>query len=222
MPRRSYDQYCGLARSLDVVGERWTLLVVRNLLLGPQRYSELLRGLPGITTNLLAKRLREMEAHGLIERDSTDAAAAAYRLTPTGRALEPAIHALGRWGWGKMGKPRSADRRNIEWLLVALRRRYRGGVTLTATIEADGAPYHIVLRGARAEIGRGAAPASDVRVTGKGQDIARLFLDGLPGPDPLSVIDVEGDARLLPTLTGAFARGDAEPGSSAAAPFASA
>ena len=72
MPRRSYDQYCGLARSLNVVGERWTLLVVRNLLLGPQRYSELLRGLPGITTNLLAKRLREMEAHGLIERDSAD------------------------------------------------------------------------------------------------------------------------------------------------------
>jgi DNA-binding HxlR family transcriptional regulator len=222
MPRRSYDQYCGLARSLDVVGERWTLLVVRNLLLGPQRYSELLRGLPGITTNLLAKRLREMEAHGLIERDASDAASAAYRLTATGRALEPAIHARGRWGWGKMGKPRSADRRNIDWLLVALRRRYRGGVTLTATIEADGAPYHIVLRGARAEIGRGAAPASDVRVTGKGPDIARLFLDGLPGPDPLTVIDVEGDARLLPTLIGAFARGDAEPVSSAAAVGASA
>ena len=153
---------------------------------------------------------------------STDAASAAYRLTATGRALEPAIHALGRWGWGKMGKPRSADRRNIDWLLVALRRRYRGGVTLTATIEADGAPYHIVLRGARAEIGRGAAPASDLRVTGKGQDIARLFLDGLPGPDPLTVIDVQGDARLLPTLVDAFARGDAEPGSSAAAAGASA
>ena len=66
MARRSYDQYCGLARALDVVGERWTLLVIRNLLLGPQRYSDLLRGLPGITTNLLAKRLQEMEAMGLI------------------------------------------------------------------------------------------------------------------------------------------------------------
>jgi len=222
MTRRSYDQYCGLARSLDVVGERWTLLVVRNLLLGPQRYSELLRGLPGITTNLLAKRLREMEAHGLIERDASDAAATAYRLTATGRALEPAIHALGRWGSGKMGKPRSADRRNIDWLLVALRRRYRGGVTLTATIEADGAPYHIVLRGARAEIGRGAAPASELRVVGKGQDIARLFLDGLPGPDPLTVVDVQGDADLLPKLIAAFARGDAEPALGAVASTASA
>ena len=157
------------------------------------------------------------QTHGACAIHSFDAASAAYRLTATGRALEPAIHALGRWGWGKMGKPRSADRRNLDWLLVALRRRYRGGVTLTATIDADGAPYHIVLRGARAEIGRGPAPASDVRVMGKGQDIARLFLDGLPGPDPLTVIDVQGDARLLPTLLGAFARGDAESVPSAAA-----
>jgi len=210
MSRRSYDQYCGLARSLDVVGERWTLLVVRNLLLGPQRYSDLLRGLPGITTNLLAKRLKEMEVHGLIERAERDASSA-YRLTETGRALEPAIHALGRWGWDRLGKPRAGDRRNIDWLLVALRRRYRGGVTVTATFEADGAPYHIVLRDARAEIGRGAAPASDVRVIGKGQDIARLFLDGLPGPDPMSLIEVQGDASALRTLIDAFARGDASP-----------
>ena len=126
MPRRSYHQYCGLARALDVVGERWTLLVIRNLLLGPQRYSELLRGLPGITTNLLAKRLQEMEAMGLIERVTGAGEAAAYRLTDEGRALEPAIHALGRWGWQRIGTPSARDRRSVEWLLVALRRRYRG------------------------------------------------------------------------------------------------
>src|SRR5690349_3482885 len=119
MPRRSYDQYCGLARALDVLGERWTLLIIRNLLLGPQRYSELLRGLPGITTNLLAKRLQEMEKAGLIESTSGDTTSA-YRLTPEGQALEPAIHALGRWGWSRMSTPRSRDRRSIEWLLVAL------------------------------------------------------------------------------------------------------
>ena len=83
MSRRSYDQYCGLARALDVLGERWTLLVVRNLLLGPQRYSELMRGLPGITTNLLAKRLKDMEANGLIKRTKGDA----YALTVRGRSL---------------------------------------------------------------------------------------------------------------------------------------
>src|SRR3954463_12938604 len=100
MSRRSYGQYCGLAKALAVVGERWTLLVVRNLLLGPLRYSELLRGLPGITTNLLAKRLREMEQAG--RREGVRAAGAGghlYRLSVVGAALEPAVHALGSWGW---------------------------------------------------------------------------------------------------------------------------
>src|SRR3954467_4433726 len=99
MDRRTYNQYCGLAKALDVVGERWTLLIVRNLLLGPLRYSDLLRGLPGITTNLLAKRLREMEELDLIERVSGPVpdAGHAYRLTALGAALEPAVHALGSW-----------------------------------------------------------------------------------------------------------------------------
>jgi DNA-binding HxlR family transcriptional regulator len=210
MPRRSYDQYCGLARALDVLGERWTLLVIRNLLLGPQRYSELLRGLPGITTNLLAKRLQEMEAEGLIERASTSGgdSTSAYRLTLLGQSLEPAIHALGRWGWQRMGKPSARDRRSIDWLLVALRRRYRGGVTLSAELEVDGAPYHMVLRGERAEIGRGGVPGADLRVRGKGQDLARLFLDGLTRGEAPAGIETEGSPRQLRTLVDAFTRGD--------------
>src|SRR5215831_6402600 len=98
--RRSYDQYCGVARSLDVVGERWTLLIVRNLLLGPRRYSDLLAELPGITTNLLAKRLKEMESAGLIEKHDQrrPGGAVVYALTATGAALEPVVMELGRWG----------------------------------------------------------------------------------------------------------------------------
>jgi DNA-binding HxlR family transcriptional regulator len=210
MARRSYDQYCGLARALDVLGERWTLLIVRNLLLGPQRYSELLRGLPGITTNLLAKRLQEMEAEGLIERAGIAGsdATSAYRLTPLGQSLEPAIHALGRWGWQRMGKPSARDRRSIDWLLVALRRRYRGGVTLSAELEVDGAPYHIVLREERAEIGRGGVPGADLRVRGKALDLARLFLEGLPKGEAPAGIEVVGAARQLRALVDAFTRGD--------------
>src|SRR3954462_4542250 len=199
--KRSYKQFCGLAKALDIVGERWTLLVVRNLLLGPQRYSELLRGLPGITTNLLAKRLQEMEAEGLIEHAGIAGsdATSAYRLTPLGQSLEPAIHALGRWGWQRMGKPSARDRRSIDWLLVALRRRYRGGVTLSAELEVEGAPYHIVLRGDRAEIGRGGAPGADLRVRGKALDLSRLFLDGMPKSETLPGIEAEGGARRLRT-----------------------
>jgi DNA-binding HxlR family transcriptional regulator len=206
MARRSYDQYCGLARALDVLGERWTLLVVRNLLLGPQRYSELMRGLPGITTNLLAKRLQEMEGEGLVERSGSNDGS--YQLTSSGRALEPAIHALGRWGWQRMGKPTTRDRRSIEWLLVALRRRYRGETTLSAELEADGEPYHLVLRGNGAEIGRGRVPGADMRLRGKGVDIARLFLEGLPKDGDLAGIELEGTAKQLRALVGAFTRGD--------------
>lgn len=209
MSRRTYDQYCGLARALDVLGERWTLLVVRNLLLGPQRYSELLRGLPGITTNLLAKRLKEMEAEGLIER-ATGGESGAYRLTPSGQALEPAIHALGRWGWDRLGKPTSRDRRSIEWLLVALRRRYRGGVTLSAELDVGGDPYHMVLREHRAEIGRGRVPGAELRLRGKDVDMARLFLDGLRRDAGAPGIEVEGGAKQLRALVGAFTRSDTE------------
>lgn len=208
MTRRSYDQYCGLARALDVVGERWTLLIVRNLLLGPQRYSELLRGLPGMTTNLLAKRLKEMEVAGLIEKTGGAGDASAYHLTPAGHDLEPVVHALGRWGWRRMQKPTARDRRSIEWLLVALRRRYRGGVTLSAELEVGGQPYHIVLRGERADIGRGRAPGADIRIRGEDTEIARLFLDTLSRDVRAKAIDVEGPARLVRMLVGAFARGD--------------
>ncbi|HEX6048839.1 MAG TPA: helix-turn-helix domain-containing protein [Gemmatimonadaceae bacterium] len=208
MAKRSYNQYCGLARALDVVGERWTLLIVRNLLLGPQRYTDLLRGLPGITTNLLAKRLKEMEALGLIEQGSGADGSTAYLLTGEGQSLEPAIHALGRWGWRRMGKPSLRDRRSIDWLLVALRRRYRGGEPLAAQLEVDGAPYHMVLRGERAEIGRGGVPAADLRIRGSAADIARLFLEGLPSGSEPAGLEVAGTKRQLRSLVDAFTRGD--------------
>lgn len=97
VPSRSYDQYCLLARALDVVGERWTLLVVRELLIGPKRYTDLLDGLPGIATNLLSARLKQMEARGLIQRRRLPAPAAStvYELTELGRGLEPTMAALG-------------------------------------------------------------------------------------------------------------------------------
>lgn len=213
MSKRSYEQYCGLARALDVVGERWTLLVVRNLLLGPLRYSDLLRGLPGITTNLLAKRLKEMEEQGLVERVRTAGEGGqAYRLSEVGRALEPAIHALGRWGWRWMSQPGPGDHRSLEWLLVALRRRYRGGVTMTAEIVADEVPYTFRLSPAAADVSRGAASDAEVRAAGPGMAFARLFLVGWPEtgvPDGIRV--TAGGIGGLHALVEAFERGDAVP-----------
>src|SRR5215467_13817890 len=90
---RSYNQYCAVARGLDVIGERWTLLIIRDLLVGPKRYTDLLDGLPGIGTNLLAERLRDLEAAGLVERAvlPPPAGTTVYRLTADGAALEPVV-----------------------------------------------------------------------------------------------------------------------------------
>jgi DNA-binding HxlR family transcriptional regulator len=206
--RRSYHEYCGLAKALDLIGERWTLLIVRNLLLGPLRYSDLLRGLPGITTNLLAKRLSELEKAGLLERIKAAPVAAGrtYRLTAIGAALEPTVHALGRWGWQWMGRPATGDHRSLEWLLVALRRRYRGGLDLMVELVADQVPYTIRARGSEVSIERGAAGSPDLRILGRGIDLATLFLEGrLPVPKSLSI---EGTSSHLPALLAAFDRGD--------------
>jgi DNA-binding HxlR family transcriptional regulator len=217
MSKRSYEQFCGLAKALDVVGERWTMLVIRNLLLGPLRYSDLLRGLPGITTNLLAKRLKEMEEYGLVERVRTSGEGGhAYRLTEIGRALEPAVHALGRWGWQWMAQPRAGEHRSLEWLLVALRRRYRGGVTMTAEIVADQVPYTFRLTPAAADISRGTATAADVRAAGPGMAFAQLFLGGWPEsglPDGIHV--TAGGIGGLHALVEAFERGDPLAGAAA-------
>jgi DNA-binding HxlR family transcriptional regulator len=98
--RRSYGDACPIARALDVVGERWALLVVRELLLGGQRFSDLRRALPGASTNMLTDRLRELEAHGVIRRRMLPPPAASwvYELTQRGRGLEPALESLGAWG----------------------------------------------------------------------------------------------------------------------------
>jgi DNA-binding HxlR family transcriptional regulator len=128
--KKSYRQFCGMARALDRVGERWTLTIVRNLLLGPRRYSDLLEELPGITTNLLAKRLREMTAAGLIEKTATapPLRVPVYALTSVGAALEPVVMELGRWGSRFMSEPAAGDTVNIAWGLLSLKRRYRGGL----------------------------------------------------------------------------------------------
>ncbi|HXU23343.1 MAG TPA: winged helix-turn-helix transcriptional regulator [Tepidiformaceae bacterium] len=121
---RSYRQFCGLAKSLDVVGDRWTLLIVRELLIrGPSRYSDLRAGLPGIPTNLLANRLREMEAAGLIERDMASAPtpAALYKLTSRGEALESVIAALGRWAGPLLAVPEATDVFLPHWLVLPAR-----------------------------------------------------------------------------------------------------
>ncbi|MGW2034685.1 winged helix-turn-helix transcriptional regulator [Streptomyces sp. NPDC001811] len=119
---RSYGQYCSIARALDVVGDRWTLLIVRELLLrGPCRFTDLRNGLPGIAPNLLSTRLKELEAAGLITREDAPppVATVLYELSETGRAVEPVLKALGLWGMRFMAEERPDDTFQARWLAYA-------------------------------------------------------------------------------------------------------
>lgn len=100
MNNRSYNQYCGLAYALELLGERWTILIIRELVAGPRRFKDLLNGLPGISTNLLTERLKHLEQHGLIVRQvlAPPAGSTVYGLTDLGRGLEPSLIEFGKWG----------------------------------------------------------------------------------------------------------------------------
>src|SRR5918999_5672535 len=119
MAKRNYDQYCPAARSLDVLGERWTLLVVRDLLLGPRRYTDLLEGLPGIGPNVLAERLRHLQGAGVVRRTTLPppAASTVYELTELGEALRPVVRELTRWGLNLMDAPRPGEHLRPGWLV---------------------------------------------------------------------------------------------------------
>ena len=120
---KSYGQWCALAKALDVVGERWTLLIVRELLDGPRRYTDLRDGIPGIATDVLAARLRDLEHAGIVCRRTLPppAASRVYELTERGLALEPVIGALARWGVQLLGDPQPDEEFHPRWLALGLR-----------------------------------------------------------------------------------------------------
>jgi len=119
---RRFDQYCPVAHALCLVGERWSLLVVRELLHGPKRYTDLVDGLPGIGTNILATRLRDLEDAGVVRKRKLPppAASSVYELTEYGAGLEEAVHALARWGARSLGPPGPDDELYPEWGVNAL------------------------------------------------------------------------------------------------------
>jgi DNA-binding HxlR family transcriptional regulator len=131
MPARSYGQYCPVAKTLELVGERWTLLIVRELLVGPQRFTDLSAALGGIPRNLLAERLRDLEAGGIVvKRDlPPPAARAVYELTGAGRDLLPVIGALAQWGLAHL--PPAEPGEAVSPTLAVLAPRY--GLALPTT-----------------------------------------------------------------------------------------
>jgi DNA-binding HxlR family transcriptional regulator len=159
-PRRRYDQYCSAARALDVVGDRWTLLIVRELLAGPRRYTDLHADLPGVSTDVLASRLRDMERDGLATRRRLPPPGAAnvYELTPRGRELLPVLQALGEWGQGELGERRPTDAVRAHWFALPLLRLLDGEGLVEVRLEEG--RFHVYAGAGEGPLyGDGPAPA---------------------------------------------------------------
>jgi DNA-binding HxlR family transcriptional regulator len=216
MPQRTYDQYCALAKALDVVGERWTLLIVRELFAGPQRFSDLLQTLPGIGNGLLATRLREMQAAGLIEINELPppAASRVYQLARRGRQLDEAVTALGRWGDALLSSPDSEEHKHPLWLLQSLAARTRHMpnsapelARLDVDILLDGQQLHLRIRSGRAMAGRGPQPHPQAAITTTGETLYALKQEQLQIEEAITAgqIEIRGDQeaarRVLRVLT---------------------
>jgi DNA-binding HxlR family transcriptional regulator len=178
---KSYDQYCPVARSLDLLGERWTLLIVRDLMTGSKRYTDLREGLPGIATDLLTARLRTLEAAGLVARRELPrpAPATVYELTDAGRELTPVILALARVGYGMLGAPRPTDDVSAERVvLLGLRLGFRPDalpeLTEAYQLYIDGQPFSVAVANGAAKLERGVASSPAMTFTTDARTLVAL------------------------------------------------
>ncbi|WBB75826.1 winged helix-turn-helix transcriptional regulator [Micromonospora sp. WMMD1128] len=161
--KRAYHQYCGLASALDVLGERWTLLIVRELLMGPRRYGELLGDLPGVGTNLLAERLRFLTERGVVRQTDLRGTGSrlAYELTEVGQRLRPMVLGLAHWGMEFVGELSDGDTVRPHWGFLAveamIRPDHAPDVDEDYQFRVDGESFHLAVRGGQARPVRGEA-----------------------------------------------------------------
>ncbi|MFA5712401.1 winged helix-turn-helix transcriptional regulator [Mycolicibacterium sp.] len=201
---RDYGQYCGLARALDVVGDRWNLLIVRQLLVGPARYQELRDGLAGIATNLLTNRLRDLEAAGVVERRLVDGGAIAYALTPWGAELREPIEGLIRWSTPLMVRGAEGDEFRSEWLLLALPALFTGrapkdrSVTVKLAVTgADGGAVQVRATPAGIDVRIPDGDEFDAVLRAEAPIVLGLCAGLLILDDVTALVEVEGDEDAL-------------------------
>ncbi len=178
---RSYGQLCGLALALDVIGDRWSLLIIRELLVRPDgaRYTDLRDGLPGIATNLLADRLRDLEAAGVVRREAPrpPVATPVLRLTDLGEGLRPAVEALAVWGGAQVPAAESSDEFRSRWLIIPIEAMLRDTAPvdppMIMTLVTGDEPVII-------EVGDGAVRARTASGGSDGDPVADLVITGPP------------------------------------------
>ncbi|GAA1643920.1 winged helix-turn-helix transcriptional regulator [Microbacterium flavum] len=203
MAAREYGQYCGVTRALELVGERWALLIVRDLLVGPRRYGELAAGLPRIPSNILAARLKELQGAGIIRR-APRSRIIIYELTPYGRELEPVVLALSAWGFRALDEPRDEQVVTPDAMTITLRSAFQAdaAASLPPTRYAariGAAELDVRVSGRALAIARGAAETADLAFAA-GPGIRRLLSGELAAQPAIATGEIEllhGPAALL-------------------------
>jgi DNA-binding HxlR family transcriptional regulator len=205
---RSYGHYCSVAKALDAIGDRWTLLIIRELLLqGGCRYTDLQQGLPGIATNLLSERLKELEEQGLVRREAAPppVATTLYHLTEAGRELKPVLQALGRWGTRFMPEPTGDEVFRSHWLAFPvsefLRDSEPDGAPALIEVRTGDQPAVIELSGGEVTTRLGKAPDPDLVLEGDGPAVLGVLTGMLPLAEARQLgLRTEGSTRVLRRL----------------------
>jgi DNA-binding HxlR family transcriptional regulator len=205
---RSYSQRCGIATALDVIGDRWTALVVRDLLLGPLRFGDLADGLPGIGTNTLAARLKHLEAAEVVNRRLLPMPdrGTVYELTAYGRELEPILMALGRWGTKSMGRLPSNVTSRSRWLVAAMLAFHdqskRIARPTTWELRLSDSAFAARAEGTDLTITAGAPENADLVITTEDEHLHRLLTRRLTPETAVATgaVTLTGDATALPRL----------------------
>jgi DNA-binding HxlR family transcriptional regulator len=209
---RSYAQLCGIATALDIVGDRWAPLVLRDLLLGPLRFSDLAAGLPGIGTNTLSARLKHLEEAGVVRRRllALPDGAVVYELTDYGREIEPVLMELGRWGAKSMGRLPADVATRSRWLAAAMLAFHDAsrGPARAATWElrmTDG-PFTVHADGSRLMVTAGAPDSADAVLTVGDRDLHGILTGRLSPAQALrsGLVEIEGDQGALGALVDLF------------------
>ncbi|HJQ00608.1 MAG TPA: winged helix-turn-helix transcriptional regulator [Jatrophihabitans sp.] len=213
---RSYGQYCGLAHALELIGERWALLIVRDLIVGPKRFTDLRLGLPRIPTNVLSTRLKELEETGIVQRRALPrpAASVVYELTGYGSQLEEIVLRLGAWGAQTMGDPKPEDVFTADGAILALRTAVRAkpavGERIGYQLRIADVVVHALLEDGSVTVGPGPLPGADVVLDMPDVITFKALLIGQLSPaDALldGAVTVEGSLELFERFTDFFGMG---------------
>ncbi|HXM19167.1 MAG TPA: helix-turn-helix domain-containing protein [Candidatus Tumulicola sp.] len=204
MKTRAYGQFCGLARALEVVGERWAVLIVRDLLVGPRRFTDLHRGLPKIPTNVLTARLKELEAAGVVRRRvlPRPSGSVIYELTEYGAELEDVLIRLGRWGAKLLDEPRSEEIITVDSMVMAMRSTFHPeaarGLHAGFELHFGDIVIHARVDNGKVLAAAGALPAPDLIIEA-GPAIKELMTGAISPTEAIKSgsVHLKGNAKLL-------------------------